>query len=149
MPHDPSVMLQSTSISVRRAPTQAWCSSFYIKWPGFCNWQSGDTFGPLGCDGQGYIKSWALWNYNNQRHNSWQPTTHRALYRHQTEIHPQPFWERGLLICPTALALRVLLHAAVWVSQHVGGVLTFFVSSQSSTMGDSWEYSVLLLLLSH
>ena len=43
----------------------------------------------------------------------------------------------------------ILLHAAVWVSQHVGGVLTFFVSSQSSTMGDSWEYSVLLLLLSH
>ena len=91
MPHDPSVMLQSTSISVRRDPTQAWCSSFYIKCPGFCNWQSGDTFGPLGCDGQGYMQSWALWNYNNQRHNSWQPTTHRALYRHQTEIHPQPF----------------------------------------------------------
>ena len=40
----------------------------------------------------------------------------------------------------------ILLHAAVQVSQHVGGVLTFLASSQSSTMGNSWEYSVLLLL---
>ena len=39
----------------------------------------------------------------------------------------------------------ILLHAAVRVSQHVGGVLTFLASSRSSTMGDSWEYSVLLL----
>ena len=39
----------------------------------------------------------------------------------------------------------ILLHAAVQVSQHVGGVLTFLASSRSSTMGNSWEYSVLLL----
>lgn len=106
MPHDPSAMLQSTSISVRRVPTQGWCSSFHIRCPGFCSCQSGDIFVPIGYDGQGYVQSWIIWNYNNQRHNSWQPTTHRALYRHQTEMHPQSFLERGLLICPTALALR-------------------------------------------
>ena len=105
--HSPSTLLQSTSISQRRASTGIWCPCFYIWWPGFCSCHPGDTPWLPGYEGQGNMCSWVPWDCKNWKDSSRQATTHRVLYRQQTEtytlslsvkevyLHVQELWPQG------------------------------------------------------